>query len=138
MGEKIRKVEKVVALKTMDMYWTQHLEDMDQIKDSVKLRAYGQRDPLIEYKKEGNIAFKEMMSEIERSIVDRLLRVSTTKISLPGKGKITLKKKKTEDPSRNKKESKKFKDVGRNDPCPCGKIDPNTGDVIKYKKCHGK
>jgi len=138
LGDKIRKVEKVVVLKTMDLYWTQHLEDMDQIKDSVKLRAYGQRDPLVEYKKEGNIAFKEMMKEIERSTIDRLLRVSTTKINLPGKGKITLKKKRSKDPSREKKKTNKFKDVGRNDPCPCGKIDPNTGDVIKYKKCHGK
>ena len=140
LGDKIRRVEKVIALKTMDMYWTQHLEDMDQIKDSVKLRAYGQRDPLIEYKKEGNIAFKEMMHDIEKATIDRLLRVSTTKITLPGKGKITLKKKRTKDPSRSQKssKSKKFEDVGRNDPCPCGKIDPNTGDVIKYKKCHGK
>ncbi|MGM0439282.1 MAG: preprotein translocase subunit SecA [Patescibacteria group bacterium] len=138
LGEKMRKVEKVIALKTMDLFWTQHLEDMDQIKDSVKLRAYGQRDPLVEYKKEGNIAFKEMLEEIERSTIDKVMRVTSTKISLPGKGKITLKKKKSQDPSRDKKKKEKYKDVGRNDPCPCGKIDPNTGKPIKYKKCHGK
>ncbi len=140
IGEKMKKIEKIVAIRTMDIYWTQHLEDMDQIKDSVKLRAYGQRDPLIEYKKEGHIAFKQMMKDIERATIDRILKVSTTKIALPGKGKITLSKKKSEDPSRVKKKTKKFenKDVGRNDPCPCGKIDPNTGEVIKYKKCHGK
>jgi len=140
MGDNMRKIERVIALRVMDIRWTNHLEDMEQIKDSVKLRAYGQRDPLVEYKKEGHIAFKQMMEDIEKKIVERILRITTTKIRLPGKGKITLKKKRTEDPSREKKttESKKYEDVGRNDPCPCGKIDPNTGKVIKYKKCHGK
>ncbi len=140
IGEKIRKVEKAVVLRTMDIHWTEHLEDMDQIKDSVKLRAYGQRDPLVEYKKEGHVAFKRMMSEIERKIVDRMMKVTTTKIRIPGKGKITMKKKKIDDSDNKMKstDSRKFKNVGRNDPCPCGKIDPNTGDVIKYKKCHGK
>ncbi len=140
LGEKMRKVERVIALRTMDLHWTRHLEDMEQIKDSVKLRAYGQQDPLVEYKKEGHTAFKRMMEDIKKKTVKRLMKVSTAKIKLPGKGKITLKKKRTEDPSREKKsaKSKKFEDVGRNDPCPCGKIDPNTGKVIKYKKCHGK
>lgn len=139
IGDKLREIEKVVVLKTMDTFWTEHLDNMDHIKDSVKLRAYGQRDPLVEYKKEGNIAFKEMMADIEKEIVDRLSKITTTKISLPGKGKIKLKAKKQ---SKNKEEKdidpEKFKNVGRNDPCPCGKIDPNTGEVIKYKKCHGK
>jgi preprotein translocase subunit SecA len=93
IGEKIRRVERVIVLKTMDTFWTEHLENMDQIKDSVKLRAYGQRDPLVEYKKEGNIAFKEMMTDIEKEIVERISKITTTKISLPGKGKIKLKKK---------------------------------------------
>ncbi len=131
--DKLRKVEKIVILRTMDIHWTEHLENMEQIQDSVRLRAYGQRDPLVEYKKEGHIAFKQMMEDIERTIIDRITKVSTTKITLPGKGKIVLGKKKV-----SKEPTKKdFQDVGRNDPCPCGKIDPNTGDVIKFKKCHG-
>jgi len=138
IGEKIRRVERVIVLKTMDTFWTEHLENMDQIKDSVKLRAYGQRDPLVEYKKEGNIAFKEMMTDIEKEIVERISKITTTKISLPGKGKIKLKKKTKTENKDKKVDPKKFEDVGRNDPCPCGKIDPNTGKVIKYKKCHGK
>ncbi len=136
-GERIKKIERVIVLKTMDIHWTEHLENMEQIKDSVKLRAYGQRDPLVEYKKEGHIAFKEMIAEIERTIVDRLSGLTTAKISLPGKGKLKLNMKKVSEKVKEKKKQD-FKDVGRNDPCPCGKIDPNTGEVIKFKKCHGR
>ncbi len=138
IGENIRKVEKVIVLRTMDIYWTEHLENMEAIQDSVRLRAYGQKDPLVEYKREGHFAFKEMMAEIEKTISDRITSISTAKVSLPGVGKITLSRKNLPELTKSNTSKQSFKNVGRNDPCPCGKIDPNTGEVIKYKKCHGK
>ncbi len=126
--EEMIKIAKVVALRTMDINWTEHLESMDYIREAVRLRAYGQRDPLVEYKREGHLAFQEFLGEIEKQTAERVLKVTTSKI--PSENVVIRK------PVESKSEG--YKKVKRNDPCPCGKIDPNTGKVIKYKKCHGK
>jgi len=113
--ERMRQVEKVVALRILDMLWLEHLENMDYLRDSVRLRAYGQRDPLIEYKSEGHKMFQELLNKIEVGIANTILKVSVTEqprqpqpVAVSGSGKK----------------------VGRNDPCPCG-----SGK--KFKKCHG-
>ncbi|MCX6760680.1 MAG: preprotein translocase subunit SecA [Candidatus Nealsonbacteria bacterium] len=116
--EKMRQVEKIVSLRVLDAFWMEHLENMEHLRDSVRLRAYGQRDPLVEYKTEGHKMFQKLLGTIELSIAEMILKVSVT-----------------DEPPRasNQQQSvlKSKNNVGRNDPCPCG-----SGK--KYKKCHGK
>jgi len=94
------------------------------LRDSVRLRAYGQRDPLVEYKSEGHKMFQRLLGMIEASIAQTILKASLT--TKPAKPQYS------ENGSRNLTPKKKF---GRNDPCPCGKKDPVTGKPMKYKKC---
>ncbi len=110
MGEEsMRKIEKAVCLKVFDTFWVEHLDNMSHLRDSVKLRAYGQQDPLVEYKKEGHRMFQQLISSIEYTIANAVFQAEIT-------GK----------PSQPSQLDKKA--PGRNDPCPCG-----SGE--KYKKC---
>jgi len=117
--ENMRQVEKLVCLKVLDTFWLEHLENMEYLRDSVRLRAYGQQDPLVEYKSEGHKMFQKLLQTIEATIANAIfkaeLRVQSRDVrpaSAPLRGASAGK-------------------VGRNDPCPCG-----SGK--KYKKCHGK
>jgi preprotein translocase subunit SecA len=122
--ENMQKLEKIVALRTLDMLWMDHLENMESLRDSVRLRAYGQQDPLVEYKNEGHKMFQNLISVIESSIVQTIFGASLAKepvfqpIPVPPQNKVGL-------PTGSSAK------VGRNDPCPCG-----SGK--KYKKCCGK
>ncbi|MDP1538444.1 MAG: preprotein translocase subunit SecA, partial [bacterium] len=119
--EKMRQVEKVVALRILDMLWLEHLENMDYLRDSVRLRAYGQRDPLVEYKSEGHKMFQELLNRIEIGIANTIFKVSLV-----------------EQPQQPQPIRVSNKDKpGRNDPCPCGAKKPD-GRPVKYKHCHGK
>jgi preprotein translocase subunit SecA len=113
--ENMRQVEKMVGLRVLDMLWQNHLSYMDYVRDSVRLRAYGGRDPLVEYKNEGHRAFGQLSATIDANIVENILKAGIEKKS---------------EPQRQSIESGK-KEIGRNDPCPCG-------SGLKYKKCHGK
>jgi preprotein translocase subunit SecA len=127
-SENMRQMEKFVCLRIFDYLWTEHLEDMEHLRDSVRLRAYGQQDPLVEYKSEGHRMFKRLLDAIDFAITENILK-SQLKPSLSA-----LQNQRQSKPveSRN---SQKFGRVGRNDPCPCGAINPATGQVYKYKKC---
>jgi len=116
--EKMKQVEKIVCLRILDALWLEHLESMDYLRDSVRLRAYGQQDPLVEYKSEGHRMFQELLKKIESGIANTVLKVSLV-----------------EQPSQPVQFSGKPKAPGRNDPCPCGKINQETGKPMKYKKC---
>lgn len=124
--EKMREIEKVVCLRVFDSLWVDHLENMQQIRDSVKLRAYGQKDPLIEYKNEGHRAFQGLIKSWESGVVEMIFNIRSvgfTPSSIEKGGTeinriVSLRK------SGNKK-------IGRNDLCHCG-----SGK--KYKKCCGK
>ncbi len=127
LGEKIKELEenfnpvaKTVALRTLDMLWMEHLEEMEALRDSVRLRAYGQQDPLVEYKTEGHRMFKKLLDMIEINIAQTILKVSL-KPQNEGFTK-SLNQKPLNQPANQA--------VGRNDPCPCG-----SGK--KFKKCHG-
>ncbi len=123
--EEMRNIERFVILRTMDFLWKDHLTMMEELRDAVKLRAYGQKNPLVEYKREGHKAFQDLMVNIEYEITERVLRVKKAKKRTVGP-RIVVK--------RNVEPEKKDfqgKNVKRNDPCPCG-----SGK--KYKKCHGK
>jgi len=108
--ENFFKITKVFTLSVFDSFWVDYLETMEHLRASVSLRVYGHLDPLVEYKKEGNLIFKRMISEIEKAVGKGILSISLE----PERERIELKT------SRKK--------VGRNEPCPCG-----SGK--KYKKC---
>jgi len=121
VGEsEVRNLEKFVILRTIDMLWMEHLETMECLREGVRLRAYGQRDPLVEYKNEGRRLFGQMLDEIDNAIVQMLLGVEL-------KAQPSIQQKFSHPIKADKKSDK----VGRNSPCPCG-----SGK--KYKKCHGK
>jgi len=126
-----------VILQTIDMFWVEHLELMDYTRSSVNLRAYGQRDPLVEYKREGLRLFKEM-EEAARAQVMRLI----PNISAGAASQISVEQKNLREVERKAQEiggvtksvglpAEASARAGRNDPCPCG-----SGK--KFKKCHGK
>jgi preprotein translocase subunit SecA len=129
-------VARQLMLQSIDMFWVEHLEVMDYTRSSVNLRAYGQRDPLVEYKKEGLRLFKEMQSAINNQIINLLPHIGGGIVTQEA---VELKEVHeqasiigAQDGSKNTEQQTKSKpEVGRNDPCPCG-----SGK--KYKKCHGK
>jgi preprotein translocase subunit SecA len=108
MGENFFHIAKIFTLSVFDSFWVDYLETMEHLRASVSLRAYGHLDPLVEYKKEGNLIFKRMLSEIEKAV---------------GRGIVSI----SVEPQRVEVRNTKKK-VGRNEPCPCG-----SGK--KYKKC---
>lgn len=116
--ENMRQFEKAVSLRTLDMLWMDHLDNMEHTRDSVKLRAYGQRDPLIEYKNEGHKMFKNLLRALESDVAKNIFKA---KIIPKEASKIV------EAPV-SKAGSPTKKKIGRNDPCPCG-------SEKKYKKC---
>jgi len=136
--ELMRQVEKLVMLNTLDNLWMNHLEDMEYLRDSVRLRAYGQRDPLVEYKNEGRQLFKDLLLNFEAQVATIILKVQPPRISTNIEARNP---KQAQNP--NDQNSKQFRNsdfgfrisqsgkIGRNDPCPCG-----SGK--KYKKCHGR
>lgn len=142
MGEdEFYRIAKILLLQSIDMLWVDHLEIMDYTRSSVNLRAYGQRDPLVEYKKEGLRLFKEMNEAVNDQILKILpnigagayqkqeaeLKDTQKKMILAGGGIENSDGQKQSAVAIGKADDK----VGRNDPCPCG-----SGK--KYKKCHGK
>jgi len=126
LGENFNQVANFIALRILDFLWVGHLENMEYLRDSVRLRAYGQQDPLVEYKSEAHKMFQGLIRSFEEMFVKTILSASlrpqpTQTFFQPQSAKT------------NVKQSFKNK-PGRNDPCPCGKED-STGKVIKYKKC---
>ena len=124
--ETLRSIEKYVLLKVVDQKWMDHLDVMDQLRQGIGLRAYGQQDPLIAYRKEGHMVFTQMIDGIEDDVARYIYRVNVVKqaeqpreVSENKYAADTVKK-----PIRVEKK------VNRNDPCPCG-----SGK--KHKKCCG-
>ncbi len=117
-----------IALYATDVLWMEHLEAMDYLRSSVNLRAYGQREPIVEYKKDGLAMFKEM----EEAFKEQVFSLIGT-ITEPAKAETTVPKEilLTSYTEPSELGGPKEKNVGRNSPCPCG-----SGK--KYKKCHGK
>ncbi|MEX1123850.1 MAG: preprotein translocase subunit SecA [Patescibacteria group bacterium] len=134
-SEEIRgQVERTVGLRAIDLLWVEHLTNLEDLRESTGLRGYGQRDPLVEYKQEAYRLFNLLNESINRQIADMLLRVELedrpTLVSDTPQQRLT-----TNNDHRNNSATAASTKVGRNDPCPCGAIDPATGKVYKYKKC---
>ncbi|MDB2670224.1 preprotein translocase subunit SecA [Candidatus Pseudothioglobus singularis] len=139
--DNMRAFEKAVMLRALDHHWKEHLAIMDQLRQSVNLRAIGQKNPIQEFKRESFSMFTELLETINIEIVQALCSVSLEQVS--SKQKEILEEQKQEEipkplqrkaaPPRRVASSKqpiKNLKVGRNDPCPCG-----SGK--KYKQCHG-
>jgi preprotein translocase subunit SecA len=128
----MREIEKLVMLKEIDTKWIDHLHNMDILREGIGLRAWGQRDPLIEYKIEGYKMFQEMMDAARQEIISMIYKVQVIK---EGEEELLQKKRNVTygEPTRVSRSSavRKTDKIGRNDPCPCG-----SGK--KYKKCCGK
>ena len=140
-SEQMRELERVVMLKVVDEKWMNHIDSMDELKNGIGLRAYGQKDPVVQYRLEGFDMFDEMINDIKFDVTKILMHIrqqgevkrqETVKItgealeaihSVDGGSKIG-----TDVDRTVRNEGPK---VGRNDPCPCG-----SGK--KYKNCHGK
>ena len=135
MGDNFLAIAKIFFLRVLDSFWLHHLEDMDWLRQSVKLRGYARLDPLIEYKTEGYKIFQEMMQEIDEAVVQNLIHLSPLKDQAPNQEKEQTMLNRFHNSSAAQKPFLNKEKIGRNDPCPCGRIDPKTGQPLKYKKC---
>ena len=128
--EQIREIERVVLLKVIDNKWMAHLDDMDALREGIGLQAYGQRDPVVEYKMQGYEMYESMMASIQEDTVRILFHIRVEqKVEREQAAKVTGTNKDTSLASAPKKRAEQK--IYPNDPCPCG-----SGK--KYKQCHGR
>jgi len=136
-SEIMRQMEKFLMLQSIDSHWKDHLLSMDHLKEGIGLRGYGQKDPLIEYKREGYDMFMGMILRVKEDVLEKLFRVQLAReeevpemIETKRPQRLIMSHGDAQEakPATVHNEGEK---VGRNDPCPCG-----SGK--KYKKCHGK
>ncbi|NLC77293.1 MAG: preprotein translocase subunit SecA [Clostridia bacterium] len=126
-SETMRQLERMIILRVVDTKWMDHIDAMDQLRQGIGLRAYGQRDPLVEYKFEGFEMFNAMIADIQEEVTRLIFRVRVVEQRTAPRN-VVENKYEEEGP---KKPVRKAQEVGRNDPCPCG-----SGK--KYKKCCGR
>ena len=134
--ELIHYIERTILLQMIDQHWKDHLWGMDQLKDGIGLRGYGQKDPLAEYKREGYDMFAGMMDRIKGDTLERLFKFQLVRgerpeaeVETPRPQQMSLNRGETAAAPKQPVQRTEEK-VGRNEPCPCG-----SGK--KYKKCHG-
>jgi len=133
----MRELERIVLLRVVDEYWMDHIDAMSDLRQSVGLRAYGQSNPVDEYKRDGFDMFEAMVTGIREEVVRRVFTVRVkTQAPLERKSAASYSASTVGGPVRQEP-VKKAKKPGRNDPCPCGKLRPN-GLPMKYKDCCGK
>ena len=149
-GNDIREIERIVLLKVVDTKWMDHIDNMDELKNGIGLRAYGQKDPVVQYRFEGGEMFDEMIAQIKLEVAKIMLhvvktstpikRTSTANITNAGLDSSAISEMNIEGENNIPKTNKTEKPqpivnsgpkIGRNDPCPCG-----SGK--KYKNCCGK
>ncbi|MBU1037018.1 SEC-C domain-containing protein, partial [Patescibacteria group bacterium] len=146
----IRQLEKFLLLRTTDTLWVEHLEAIEHLRTGIGLRGYGQRDPLIEYKKESFSLFQQLLDIIQDQVTHAIFKMGMaaqasfspqqkaqpTQEIKAGLNQFAASRKALPQDTEGKQISSKVRDtsgkkIGRNDPCPCG-------SGRKYKKCHGK
>ena len=127
--EQIREIERVVILKVTDSRWMDHIDDMDQLRQGIGLQAFGQRDPVVEYRLQGYDMFNDMTESIREETVKMLMHVRIEqKVEREQVAEVTGTNK---DDSANAPIVRKSEKISRNAPCPCG-----SGK--KYKYCCGR
>jgi len=128
--EQLREVERVILLKVIDARWMDHIDDMDQLRQGIGLQAYGQRDPLVEYRMNGYNMFDEMSRTIQKDTVRLLFHVRIEqKVEREQVAKVTGTNK--DDSAPRGPVVRQEKKIYPNDPCPCG-------SGLKYKQCCGR
>ena len=135
-AETFREVERVFLLKVIDNKWMSHIDDMDQLRQSISLQAYAQKDPVVEYRYAGIEMFEEMIAAISKDIVMIMLHIRK-KPEVERKQDVKVTGTNKDDSGPKKPVQRKNKKVQPNDPCPCGKCYPD-GRPIKYKNCCGR
>lgn len=149
--ESLTSLERAAAMRSIDTHWMDHLDTMDYLRTGIGLRGYGQRDPLVEYQKEGYELFQRLLTTIKTSIIEVVFKAEAVRQERyhgQAQHRSAIEPHQMEEKSgygqaatihnqmTDKKEgsqtqlANKYKDIGRNDPCPCG-----SGK--KFKKCHG-
>jgi len=114
-------------VRILDTLWIDHLENLEGLRDTVNLRAYGQHEPLVEYRREAHFLYQQLNAQFESLLfmtVFPLFEIDMAKVK-------AAEERRTPPPP-------EAKHIGRNDPCWCGAKDPKTGKPIKYKRCHGR
>ncbi len=133
--DKIRELERVVILRNVDEKWMDHIDGMEQLKEGIQLRGYGQRDPVVEFRYESYEVFNEMTDNIDQDVVKTMLhlvpRENVSRVQIVKNMMTNLNEANKAGTEKAKPKVKSSSEkVGRNDPCPCG-----SGK--KYKKCCG-
>lgn len=131
--ERMREFEKVILLRSIDSKWIDHIDAMDQLRQGIHLRAYGQTDPLREYQSEGFAMFEDMVAAVREDVAKYAMKAeirSNLQREEVAKGQAVNPKEDGGAAKPKKQPIRKAAEVGRNDPCPCG-----SGK--KYKNCHG-
>ena len=126
----MRELERVILLRVVDEYWMDQIDAMQELRQGIGLRAYGQSDPVVEYKREGYDMFEQMISAIQEETLRRLFTVrlkTNEEIKRERVAKVTGESGASDGTAR-KQPVKKTVKIGRNDPCPCG-------SGLKWKKC---
>ena len=127
----LRAIERYIMLRTIDHLWIDHLQNMDDLREGVGLRAYGQQDPLVVYKIESYQMFQELLYAIKEDVVRYVFKMEFTQEAPSFERRMTnIVTNRSEDGSPVVQQRKTGRKVGRNEPCPCG-----SGK--KYKKCCG-
>ena len=132
-SETLRSIERQLMLRVIDVHWLQHLTAMENLRQGIGLHAYGQRDPLVMYKKEGHDLFQNLQNRIQHDIVHTIYHVSISPATHPSNRRAKRSSKVVSGVASNlsnKTSSTKVPKVGRNELCPCG-------SNKKYKRCHG-
>ena len=128
--DQIREVERIILLRVIDNKWMDHIDDMDQLREGIGLQAYGQRDPVVEYKFAGFDMFNAMIDSITEETVKALTHIKIEqKVEREQVAKVTGTNKDESQPAQPKRRT--TKKVQPNDPCPCG-------SGRKYKQCCGR
>ena len=143
--EQVKVTLREVLLSTFDQFWKDHLLNMDHLKEGINLRSYGQKDPLVEYKREAFQLYEQMKEEVRKAVVERIFSVrlyteeeieeikrqqqAQLEAQLEAHRLAQEEAAKREEARKQPVQRKTVK-VGRNDPCPCG-----SGK--KFKQCHG-
>ena len=129
----MRELERVMMLRVVDEYWMDNIDAMTELRQGIGLRAYGQNDPVVEYKREGYDMFEAMIRAIQEETVRRIFiaRVQQNSVQRERVAKVTGESGGSDEPEKKQPVKKAAGKVGRNDPCPCG-----SGK--KYKKCCGR
>ncbi|MFT8318841.1 MAG: preprotein translocase subunit SecA [Sporolactobacillus sp.] len=133
--ERMREFERVIMLRTVDTKWMDHIDAMEQLREGIYLRAYGQVDPYREYQVEGFKMFEEMVASIEQEVVNFIMKAEIQEEPIERErvthGLHVISGGQDDEEPKKRKPFVRKTHIGRNDPCPCG-----SGK--KYKNCHGK